>query len=160
VHANYHLLRKVSRCEAEAHPPINPPSPACTIKCIHVHFLHVILLLLRAMYYVTIPVGGIREPYGPFTLSSFSLSQYFLPAMFGAVVSDGLVHAPRQGHGAVRFWLYRSCDRGNLGFGWWTCAKADEQTRQNSARRRPRLSLHGIPVRVRTGLWLRLRSVL
>jgi hypothetical protein len=37
--------------------------------------------------------------------------------MFGAVVSDGLVHAhaPRQGHGAVRFWLYRSCDRGNLG---------------------------------------------
>jgi hypothetical protein len=39
--------------------------------------------------------------------------------MFGTVVSDGLVHAPRQGHGAVRFLalqIVRSWES-------WTCQK-------------------------------------
>jgi hypothetical protein len=98
---------------------------SCTI-------LHVILLLLRG----TTLVGGIREPYGPLSGEVFHAS---VLALIFLVPGSGICDtrssslrwsssAPRQGHGAMMFWLHRSRDRalvGDLDF-----RKADEQTRK------------------------------
>ena len=100
---------------------------SCTI-------LHVILLLLRG----TTPVGGtvFESRTGLCPEKSFArpslLSIFLVP---GSGICDTRSSslrwsssAPRQGHGAMMFWLHRSRDRalvGDLDF-----RKADEQTRK------------------------------
>jgi hypothetical protein len=73
VHANCHLSSKT--LQAITHQSISPAlcMHAPSDVCIHVHFLHVILLLL-----LTVLMGGLREPYTGEVFFACSRSQFFL----------------------------------------------------------------------------------
>lgn len=119
---------------AEAHPPINSISPACAINV----FMYISACdpLLAAERYHT--RGRYSRAVRAFVRRSLLRVRPSLLSIFlvpGSGICDTRSSslrrsssAPRQGHGAMMFWLHRSRDRalvGDLDF-----RKADEQTRK------------------------------
>jgi hypothetical protein len=148
VHANCHLSSKT--LQAITHQSISPAlcMHAPSDVCIHVHFLHVILLLLL----LTVLMGGLREPYTGESLLCVSFFS-FPPAslVICHVRSSGLrwlSSCP-----ATRAWAVTACltDRA-------ICGKSLEEKPMNKRGKTApaRLSLHAIPIRLRSwagGRW-------